>query len=412
MDLIIGAGVSGLSYAAFCGHDDYLIIERDSSIGGYCRTVKQDGFTWDYSGHFFHFLNDEIKRFLFEKMNEEDILTVQKHAQIFFKYSYIDFPFQRNIHQLEKEDFIDCLYDLFNNPYSGEGTFKQMLYAKFGRSIAEKFLIPYNEKLYACDLDVLDANAMGRYFPYANKEEIIRNFRNPHNEMHNSTFLYPKGGAIEYVNSIFSRLDPSKISLNEELLSVDLKKKIARTNKREIQYERIISSASLPELLTRCGIAYDENVYTWNKVLVLNLGFDKKGVDRVNHWIYFPEKKYCFYRIGYYDNIFNDSRLSLYIELGFDKYSKIDVKANLKAVLEDLQKAGIITDHQLVSHWSVVMNPAYVHINSTSEKDKEEKLKFLEQNDVYSIGRYGGWKYISIEENMIEAKNLVGKLFL
>ena len=50
-----------------------------------------------------------------------------------------------------------------------------MLYAKFGKSIADKFLIPYNEKLYACDLDTLDPDAMGRFFPYADKEEIINN---------------------------------------------------------------------------------------------------------------------------------------------------------------------------------------------------------------------------------------------
>ena len=58
MDLIIGAGISGLSYANFCGHNDYLIIDKDSEIGGYCKTIKQDGFTWDYSGHFFHFQNE------------------------------------------------------------------------------------------------------------------------------------------------------------------------------------------------------------------------------------------------------------------------------------------------------------------------------------------------------------------
>ena len=53
----------------------------------------------------------------------------------------------------------------------------KMLYTKFAKSIAEKFLIPYNEKLYACDLDDLDEDAMGRFFPYANKEEIIKNFK-------------------------------------------------------------------------------------------------------------------------------------------------------------------------------------------------------------------------------------------
>lgn len=55
MDLIIGAGVSGLSYANFCGHEDYLIVDKDAEIGGYCKTIKKNGFVWDYSGHFFSF---------------------------------------------------------------------------------------------------------------------------------------------------------------------------------------------------------------------------------------------------------------------------------------------------------------------------------------------------------------------
>jgi len=60
MDIIIGAGVTGLSYASFT-KNDYLILEGTSEIGGYCKTIKQDGFTWDYSGHFFHFKNKESK---------------------------------------------------------------------------------------------------------------------------------------------------------------------------------------------------------------------------------------------------------------------------------------------------------------------------------------------------------------
>ena len=51
------------------------------------------------------------------------------------------------------------------------------------------------------------------------------------------------------------------------------------------------------------------------------------------------------------------------------------------------------------------MNPAYVHITNTSEKHKKLKKK-LEKNKIYSIGRYGDWKYCSIEDNIVEALNL------
>lgn len=75
---------------------------------------------------------------------------------------------------MSKEELIDCLYDLFTVDKQAYTNFKEMLYVKFGKSIAEKFLIPYNSKLYACDLNTLDKDAMGRFFPYAEKEDIIK----------------------------------------------------------------------------------------------------------------------------------------------------------------------------------------------------------------------------------------------
>lgn len=410
MDLIIGAGISGLSYANFAKTNDYLIIEKDKEIGGYCKTIKKDGFTWDYSGHFFHFRSKEIKDYLLNEMKGQEILDVEKFTQIFYKHNYVDFPFQKNIHQLPKSEFIDCLYDLFNNAHEDESSFKKMLYSKFGRSIAEMFLIPYNEKLYACDLNKLDTEAMGRFFPHADKYEIIRNFKKPDNFSYNTYFTYPKGGAIEYVNSLYRRVDPNKVFLREELISIDKKRKTAITNKRKIKYERLISSIPLPILMNKAKINYDKNIYSWNKVLVFNLGFNKKGNDKINNWVYFPEKKYSFYRIGYYDNIFNDNRLSLYVELGFANNRNIDSNKYLELVIKDLKKAGIIDNHKLISHVSIIMDPAYVHINKESESDKIRVKNELQKHNIFSIGRYGDWKYCSIEDNIIEAKELANKL--
>jgi protoporphyrinogen oxidase len=47
--LIVGAGISGLALAAALRDRDYLVLEADQEIGGYCKTVVRDGFTWDYS---------------------------------------------------------------------------------------------------------------------------------------------------------------------------------------------------------------------------------------------------------------------------------------------------------------------------------------------------------------------------
>lgn len=407
MDIIIGAGISGLSYANFCGHDDYLILEADKEIGGYCKTIKRNGFVWDYSGHFFHFRNPEIEKYLLDRMPAQKILKVKKSTQIKYKKEYVDFPFQKNIHQLPKEEFIDCLFDLFNKP---EGdtvkTFKESLHQKFGQSICDKFLFPYNEKLYACNLDTLDKDAMGRFFPYANAESIIQNFKKPDNSSYNDNFTYPENGAIQYVNALNSEVDQKNLSLNERVIGIDLEKKEVLTSERKISYDRVISSMPFPKLLELCNVEHDRSIYSWNKVLVFNLGFDSKGADNKNHWVYFPEKKYSFYRIGYYDNILGQERMSLYVELGFQKDENINIEACLSQVLIDLKEAGIVQNQNLIDHEAIIMDPAYVHINQRSIEEVDKLKKELSKSDVYSIGRYGSWTYCSIEDNIIEAKNL------
>ena len=73
MDLIIGAGISGLTYAAALSHDDYLVIEKENQIGGYCKTIYKDDYVWDYSGHFFHFQRPNIRDFVIGSIAKEEI---------------------------------------------------------------------------------------------------------------------------------------------------------------------------------------------------------------------------------------------------------------------------------------------------------------------------------------------------
>jgi protoporphyrinogen oxidase len=404
--LIVGAGVSGLAAAAAL-RGDYLVLERDPEIGGYCKTVKQAGFTWDYSGHFFHFKHPEIEAWLRERMPGQRIRTVARRSFISYGGRRIDFPFQKNIHQLPQAEFIDCLYDLyFARAPQQEENFKQMLYGRFGRAICEKFLIPYNEKLYACDLSTLDRDAMGRFFPHADLTEIVRNMKVPDNAGYNATFTYPEGGAIEYVRALASAVQAEAICLSEPVESVDLQAKVARTRKREIRFERLVSSAPLHSLLKACALQHDDSAFSWNKVLVFNLGFDRKG-PRDAHWIYYPDRARCFYRIGFYDNIFDTDRMSLYVELGFPRGATVDVDSLRARVIADLRAEGLVTDHQLVAHHAVVMDPAYVHITRASNAERDRLRPHLATRGVHSIGRYGGWTYCSIEDNIVEARALV-----
>lgn len=408
--LVLGGGISGLAFADKAREDGVLVCEAEEELGGYCRTVRRDGFTWDYSGHFFHFQRPEIERYLVERMGGGEILQVARKSLIRFGDGYVDFPFQKNIHQLPREDFLACLHDLYFREPRDERTFHDMLISRFGRSICEKFLFPYNEKLYATELRNLDRDAMGRFFPHTSLDEIIRHFREPEDTGYNQTFTYPRGGAIEYVRALERQIPEESISLSERVLSIDLDRRVATTSRREIEFEQLVSSCPFDALLKITGITFDRALYQANEVEVWNLGFDRKGLEGV-HWIYYPDRSLSFYRVGFYDNIFGDSRMSLYVEIGRARgATPSDREATLSRISSDLERVGVIDGHRLVASHQVVLNPAYVHITRASMADVAEKREALAARGVHSIGRYGGWTYCSIEDNIAEAWALYDRL--
>ena len=412
----IGAGVSGLGFANFYRElvpaARVLVLEADEAPGGYCKTVEQAGFVWDYSGHFFHFKDPAIEAWLRARMPGQDIRTVEKRSLIRYGGQDIDFPFQKNIHQLPKAELLECLVDLYFRP-TGEHpprSFLEMLYRRLGTAITEKFLRPYNEKLYATDLDVLDPDAMGRFFPHADVADIIGNMRpGSHDGGYNATFTYPAGGAIQYIHALLADLPESSVACGEPVTSIDLGAREVITPRRRIRFGRVVSSAPLPALARMCGVAHDARAFTSNKVAVWNLGFDRKGPTGV-HWMYFPDRARSFYRVGWYDNLLETPRMSLYVEIGLPHGAPVDEPALRARILEDLRAEGIVTAHQLVAHHHVVLDPAYVHITKASIAETQRVRDGLALAGVHSVGRYGGWTYCSIEDNLVETRALARQL--
>ena len=412
--LVIGAGVSGLGFANWIREREptasVLVLEREAEAGGYCRTILRDGFVWDYSGHFFHFRDPAIEAWLRARMPGQDVRTVERVAKIRYRGLDIDFPFQKHIHQLPKDELVECLVDLYFRPEGEPRSFGEMLYHRLGKGITDKFLRPYNEKLYATDLDTLDVDAMGRFFPHADLGDIIANMRpgtRPHG--YNATFTYPAGGAFEYVRALLHDLPPGTVACDEPVTAIDLDARTVTTPRRTIAFERVVSSAPLPALARMTGIAHDPAVFTSNKVLVWNLGFDRKGARGI-HWMYFPDPATSFYRVGWYDNIIGGDRMSLYVEIGAPTGAAFDVDALRARVLADLAREQIVTDHELVAHHHVVLDPAYVHITRASLAETTRLRDALAARGIYSVGRYGAWTYCSIEDNLVETRELARNL--
>ncbi len=400
--LIIGAGISGLSFAVQKANEDYLILEKDEVPGGLCRSFFDSGFVWDVAGHFFHFHSQETKAQYEELMVGREQRTVSKCAKVYYKDKYIDAPFQYNIHQLSTEEFMQCLTDLyFANEPTDSASFDDYVRTKYGAGISEKFLIPYNEKLYACKMDDLDKDSMGVFLPKLDFSALMHMYRGRSGSTYNDTFRYPVKGCQENIDALLSKLDNDRIHFSEPVVKVDLQNKIAYTEKAEYRYDYLINTSPLVSFLKMAD--YEIPVpMNYNKVLVLNIGFDKPSVDKKVSWIYFPGDE-IFYRIGFYNNIAGTERLSIYVEIGYAPNERIDVESALQKTLEDLKKVGVTNEHQVVAYNSYIIDPGYAHITTEGKAFTEKAIKDLTSYGVRMIGRYAQWQYSAMDDSMEQA---------
>lgn len=416
-NLILGGGLSGLSCAYYLG-DEYLILEKESEPGGYCRTVHDNEYVWDYAGHFYHFQTEKYKNLFLSLVDETEIVRKKKNTKIYYRGRMIDYPFQTNIHELEKGEFIECLYDLyFRDKDASYDDFLTMLYVKFGKAITEKFLKPYNEKLYATDLRNLDKNAMGRFFPYADFEQVMRSMGKEAKKTYNDTFMYLRRGTGYFVDKLYEKLNSDKVRLDCEVVQININEKWVKTDSGEvIYYENLINTIPFNEFLRLVGDERSEELsdrLSYNKVLVFNLGFDKPSpMCKDEHWIYYPGREQNFYRVGFYNNILNQSKLSIYVEIGFSKQEDIiHVDDELEKTLRGLKEVGIIDESvHLMKKNVLLMDPAYVHISTEESKLVEDAFGEFEGRQVYMLGRYGRWTYNCMEDCIQLADDLAKKL--
>jgi protoporphyrinogen oxidase len=249
---------------------------------------------------------------------------------------------------------------------------------------------------------------MGRFFPEVRFADVVGAASRPWG--YNATFTYPVTGAVTYIDALRRDLDPNDLLLGEPVTAIDLAAKVATTTRRRIRYRHLVTSAPLPRTLAMCGVPVEPDTWSWNRVLVFNLGFDRKGPLRPGgetHWLYVARRDVPFYRVGFYDAITGGDRLSLYVEVGLPATGAIDGDGLRAACLAGLRTLGIVVDERLISEHHVLMDPAYVHLTPAGMAATSSALSMLSARQVHSIGRYGAWTYCSIEDNLLQARALV-----
>lgn len=430
--LILGGGLAGLSTAFHLRKEkrwNALVIEKSSSVGGTARSVKVKGFTFDFTGHLLH-LHFPYTKKLIQKLLKNNLYTCTRKAAIYSHHTLTPYPFQVHTYGLPQKVVTECVNGFLqavknyrrDSQRSTSLPFSVWSQRTFGNGIHKHFMKPYNEKLWRVSLDEMTAEWCGMFVPQPKAEDVIRGAQGDttKNFGYNVTFLYPKRGGIQVLPQAMAK--NLSVKLNTACEKVQWKeKKVQLSNGSLLSYDALVSTMPLVELLKRMENLPEEILkiiprMRWTSVLCVNLGVNRAAISDKS-WIYFPEKKYIFYRVGFPMNFTPHAvpagHSSMYVEISYPPNKKPDWKnpAFLKRIRRDLEECGLLNKKDKIVVTNFIPIPyAYVIYTLDRKKIMETTFSFLQEQNIHSIGRYGEWKYSFMEEAILDGKKTAEKI--
>jgi len=419
--IILGGGLTGLSAAHYLD-GDCLVLEADETPGGLCRSFHKDGFTYDIGGHILFSkdreLLDEIIGWLGENKGKK-----RRNNQIRYRDRFVKYPFENGLAALDREDIYECLISFLNRPDQIPENLEEWCYARFGRGIAEKYLLPYNRKIWKRALKELSLLWVDR-IPDPSREEIVKSALGIETDgyVHQLNFLYPKRGGIQaLIHSLLNQLPEVKTGFRVKNIIRRAGGWEISDGKISIEGKRIISTIPIFELINSLECVPDEvrealKRLQYNSVIVVMIGVNHEGL-KGRTALYIPDPDILAHRVCYlkefssYNAPEGGSHLIAEITvppddpiLGWKDSELVD------RVAADLEEICGFSKDDIISSDVKRVGYAYVVYDLEYEKNTKIIYDYLDSLGIYYAGRFGSFKYINMDACVKMAKDLVGRL--
>ncbi len=390
---VLGAGISGLSFAklAFKNHE-VEVLESKGVPGGIARTRTVEGVTYHVTGgHCFNSKNNEVMQFVFNQiLPQEQWHCIKRNADIQFKGRQIPYPIEysiQQIHSFDPELAIRITRDFLNTDDNGQyANLEQWLRKKFGDSLAEEYLIPYNTKIWNCEPKNMSPDWVLGKLPIPDKRSFFKGLISKEDDkMPHSTFYYPNtNNQNTFIEALANQLSITYNYPVTHLHRDDKSNKWIINNEKE--YDIIVSTLPLnviPFLIenTKPEIINFAAQLKYNKVSTML--WETKGTDKT--WTYVPEGNNFFHRYIHIGNFFKPAKnYSITEVVGEKTYDEM--------VANGKQDSFLLrpVDYFVSEHAYVVFDQNY---NKATTAIKE----YLSEIGIHTLGRFGEWQYYNMD---------------
>lgn len=412
--VILGGGPAGIGAAwrlKELGLNNWEMYEKENFLGGLSASFKDEkGFIWDVGGHIY-FSKYEYFNNVFERLMKGQFFKKERHQYIFIDGRFMPYPFQNNIRHLDAPKIFECVQGLMNlrKANSRPKNFYEFNIASMGEGIYKHFMGPYNEKVWSWPSKDMSYSWISDRVSVVNLEKVLENIilsKDEENWGPNYYFKYPKMGGSGGFWSKFEKVFPSsKINLNKEFRTVDVKdKKIHLKDGSAIGYDYLITALPLDFFVSRSNMSNDikstAKKLEHNSGHVIGVGVKGELPEELKNKValYFPEKKYLFQRMtvqNYFsENLVPDGHWALAFEVSHSKKRKITQEEAVENVLKFLEERKFIKNKKdIVSLYRNSFSHFYPIPTLARDNNLNKVQKALKSHGIYSIGRFGAWKY-------------------
>jgi len=356
MNLVLGAGLAGISASYHIGHQKCMVLEKKPHSFGHVHSILRDGFTWDEGPHV-SFTKHEYVRKLFAESVWEEYEEYPVRTVNYYQGQWIDHPAQSNLYQLADPLRTECL-DSFLASRSNAGNascanYKNWLEQAFGPVFASTFPAAYTRKYWTVEPELLTTDWVGERVFLPKVEEVVAGAKRPlERQTHYITHVrYPKKGGYEsFVRKMASGM---QVTHNAEVKQIDLTRKMVHLAKgTTIEYSRLINTIPLPEFIRRCTgvpshVLEAAEALSCSRLLLVNVTAPHSTQIDGNWFYIYDEDKYST-RINCTECLspWNapEGHTGIQVEVYFSKYKSMSdsPEAIAKAVVDELCEMGFL----------------------------------------------------------------------